>query len=890
MIAILNIEPEAISEGKVCLDNYRLVRDRCIQEMLPVKSVTYDYLPQSMDAGTAELRNKLVSLSPHSPEVIIAEADEVLALAEALQQEGLAHLAADHYHTASVYFRVMESVTRVACPKDSPLHSKLVYSAWHSRQGAQVAENVPGVFFADKSCSDVYDINGQARLGKGSYGSVYLASHRVTGDERAVKVMNVDRVTSYYLRKLHTEISILRSLDHPNIIGLQDVFFGRRSVYLVTQLCRGGELFELLNTGKSKGFVFKEDRAALLVRDMLSAVHYLHQNNIVHRDLKLENFLFEQQHMDSPLVLIDFGLARRFEPGERMSQRVGSCYYTAPEVLLGDYDYMCDVWSVGVLLYMLLSGSPPFAGRTPEQVYVAVGAEEAVYPDKRFAHLSPLCMDFLRRLLVKDPYRRMTTAEALCHPYITKHCAVSWQPTVRPLSQEQIDRSFNAMYTYLSADPLTRLVLFIAAHSLPIDQINELRSEFYHADTTHSGCLTLAQFRSCYQSAQAVVSGAVDPTLMFQMLCSQLGKTGATLSFRSFVAANILNRVQISPERLKNVFQALDVDNQGYLTADGIQKYAGASLPRDQIEAMIAAVNASAPTPMSPTRPLFTPMMSPFKQQQSFMSPLARQQQQQRPATNLFNLASTVSDDYFMSMEQTESPNARQTDISSRRFGYQEEFEQSVPSFITEDIFYYHLSLSGLCNAPQRFALPAYGSFDGTADDISPTSAATVPPVSTPTKARSRKAPSTPTDASSPPPFADDKRRSPAYLQMDLRKSPAFHEFSNRHSGGLHTETIFLGPVKGIAMSTVQQQKQQQQQQQMQQQAQLLQQQAQQQLQQQSPQPQPQPQPPQQQLSPVQTRPMIPNGLQGSLLGVSLSSMSLMPPSVSVDGDDRMAV
>ena len=93
-------------------------------------------------------------------------------------------------------------------------------------------------------------------------------------------MMNVDRITSYYLRKLHTEISILKSLDHPNIIKIQDVFFGKRSVYIVTDLCRGGELFELLNSGKNQGFVFREDRAAKLMRDMLSAVNYLHEHGI----------------------------------------------------------------------------------------------------------------------------------------------------------------------------------------------------------------------------------------------------------------------------------------------------------------------------------------------------------------------------------------------------------------------------------------------------------------------------------------------------------------------------------------------------------------------------------------------------------------------------------
>ena len=102
---------------------------------------------------------------------------------------------------------------------DASLHQKLVLTAWSARQGSPFAENIPGEFFTGRSCADVYEINGSSRLGKGSYGSVYLATHRITHDERAVKVMNVDRVTSYYLRKLHTEISILRSLDHPNIVS-----------------------------------------------------------------------------------------------------------------------------------------------------------------------------------------------------------------------------------------------------------------------------------------------------------------------------------------------------------------------------------------------------------------------------------------------------------------------------------------------------------------------------------------------------------------------------------------------------------------------------------------------------------------------------------------------
>jgi calcium-dependent protein kinase len=306
--------------------------------------------------------------------VFLCQADAVMLLGDQLSAAGLKFEAMLNYHTACVFFRVME--TMIPSKTSSNQHTKLLYVAQRTRQMSTMYQNFVRENFTGGSCSDTYEVHGTSKLGKGSYGSVYLATHRITGDERAVKVMNVDRITSYYLRKLHTEISILKSLDHPNIIKLQDVFFGKRSVYIVTDLCRGGELFELLNSGKNQGFVFREDRASKLMRDMLSAVNYLHENGIVHRDLKLENFLFEDHNSTSPLILIDFGLSKHISPGERLTQKVGSCYYTAPEVLNGNYDHKCDVWSLGVLCYMLLSGSPPFFGKTVDDVYASIQTKE----------------------------------------------------------------------------------------------------------------------------------------------------------------------------------------------------------------------------------------------------------------------------------------------------------------------------------------------------------------------------------------------------------------------------------------------------------------------------------------------------------------------------------
>jgi len=158
-----------------------------------------------------------------------------MMLAEEQMTESLRADAANNFHTVAIYYRVLESMLPSMAAE---IHSRLMYAAWRTKQASNLLENYVVEHFEGHTCSDVYEVHASNKLGKGSYGSVYLATHRRTGDDRAVKVMNVDRVTSYYLRKLHTEIAILRRLDHPNIVRLHDVFFGRRSVYLVTQLCR----------------------------------------------------------------------------------------------------------------------------------------------------------------------------------------------------------------------------------------------------------------------------------------------------------------------------------------------------------------------------------------------------------------------------------------------------------------------------------------------------------------------------------------------------------------------------------------------------------------------------------------------------------------------------
>jgi calcium-dependent protein kinase len=496
-------------------------------------------------------------------------------------------------------------------------------------------------------------VHGRKKLGKGSYGSVYLATHRATADERAVKVMNVDRVTSYYLRKLHTEIAILKEVDHPNIIKLHEVFFGRRSVYLVTDLCRGGELFELLSSGKNQGFVFREDRAASLLRDMLRAVRYLHSKGIVHRDLKLENFLFEGDSSSSPLVLIDFGLSKHYDPHERMRQRVGSCYYTAPEVLNGDYDYRCDLWSLGVICYMLLSGTPPFGGKTPDDIHSSTLTKTLAFPERAFRHVSPVSVDFLSRLLVKDPCRRMTAEEALQHPFIalaaqgaaalppvpppaataTATAALGMPPPPgaaalpsagRPLSGDQANKLLSCCVAFAESSSITRLLLCMVSFSMSWEKTLEFRSEFFALDSDGSGTLSFAEFSriaACLpygvseKKMRAVFNrmtltdvetialanarrSDADLSLLVSATAQLRGtKLKEELQYREFIAAALYHRLPIEQERFLLTFDHLDCDKEGVLTSASLQQMLGRDLTVHDSEmcmmSAMAMLNAS---------------------------------------------------------------------------------------------------------------------------------------------------------------------------------------------------------------------------------------------------------------------------------------------------------
>lgn len=261
-----------------------------------------------------------------------------------------------------------------------------------------------------KNVEETFDIGD--KIGSGATAVVRIVTHKVTKQTYAMKQIkrNVDTKT---IRK---EIDILLRLNHPNVIRLFEIFESERNVCLIMELVAGGELFDRI---VERGF-YSEQYAAQCVKQMLTAVQYLHHNHIVHRDLKPENLLYATESDDSLLKIADFGLSEIVPEGGTVQMICGTPGYCAPEVLLGkSYNCSVDMWAVGVILYIMLCGFEPFYDeRGDEGMFQRILRCQFDFPSPWWDDISRNAIDLVRKLIVFDPSQRLSASEALQHPWM----------------------------------------------------------------------------------------------------------------------------------------------------------------------------------------------------------------------------------------------------------------------------------------------------------------------------------------------------------------------------------------------------------------------------------------------------------------------------------------
>jgi len=265
---------------------------------------------------------------------------------------------------------------------------------------------------------DKYDIG--AVLGSGNYSVVKLATEKATGKEWAAKIITKADAGPKGLQMLQAEVDILSSCEHPNIVRLHEVYETDEHYYIIMELIKGGELFDKIVQLQS----YSERDASRLIHQIVSAIDHLHARCIVHRDLKPENLLLANDSIESPVLLADFGLSKVIDPANPLNVPVGTPGYVAPEVVacLEDeslsYGLEVDMWAVGVVMYILLCGYPPFYAEDDDEVFDQILAGAFDYPATQWDKISAEAKDLINKLLVVDPVKRMKAHEALKHPWL----------------------------------------------------------------------------------------------------------------------------------------------------------------------------------------------------------------------------------------------------------------------------------------------------------------------------------------------------------------------------------------------------------------------------------------------------------------------------------------
>lgn len=422
----------------------------------------------------------------------------------------------------------------------------------------------------DAPIEEAYNIESHSLLGKGSFGVVVVGVHRVTGMQYAIKFVMKN---SEQRHRIERELRLLKDVDHTNIVRLFAVYDTKDQVGFVMELCTGGHLLNLLERQPKR--YLSENAARNLVCQLVSAVAHMHGRGICHRDIKMQNILMENYLDSAQIKIIDFGFGTRFIGATPLKTRCGTPYTTAPEVFREHYDERCDVWSAGVVAYILLSGRRPFeaaelpgalepAGKASLVANILMGRYTLNHSP--FKRVSPACLAFIQKMLVPDYRARWSAKKALQHEWLQN------SPNKDSLSDslattESMLAALSNLRRQSSMSALHQSSMLAVVFSLPQNKTSELRDLFREFDIDHNGSLSLDEFRR----AMKVMSQKLTNRDIDQLFETIDVNDDRQISFTEFLAATLDPR-EIDIEELGKAFRLLDSDNKGYLTVDDLHR------------------------------------------------------------------------------------------------------------------------------------------------------------------------------------------------------------------------------------------------------------------------------------------------------------------------------
>ena len=422
-------------------------------------------------------------------------------------------------------------------------------------------------------------------ISNGTYAKLYIVQRKTDFKLYCCKEILKSKVADLY--NFRNEINILSKADHPNIIRIFEIFEDSRYISIIMEYCTGGDLFQKINELAEKDQAFSEKEAVKIFKQLMSAVSYCHSQGICHRDLKPDNIIFVNKEPNSPIKVIDFGLSKIFgeiKPimkGNKiekniMSPRVGTAYYMSPEVLQGNYDNKCDIWSCGVILYILLCGYPPFDGDTQNDILKAISKKKYSFPEEEWKSVSDDAKDLIKHMLC-DPDKRFNAQNVLNHHWIEKNA---------PNSNNALSKfNVQSLKDFGNFYKLTKYVLGFIASRVNDEEIEKLKKIFEEIDVNKSGTLNIKEIKNSVDKMEQGKNLTEDEK--YEIIKHIDTNKSEKIEYNEFLAACLEQKIYLREENLLNAFIRLDLDGSGKISKKEIKKVLNDEVNKELLDKII---------------------------------------------------------------------------------------------------------------------------------------------------------------------------------------------------------------------------------------------------------------------------------------------------------------
>lgn len=406
-----------------------------------------------------------------------------------------------------------------------------------------------------------YEVNFE--IGSGTYSKVYQVRQKSTGELRACKYISKEKFKKESLIQFENECKILEQSDHPNIVKIYEIFNTEKSFYLIMENCNGGSLSNKIEERINHDKPFDENILSEIIRQISSAIKYIHDRNICHRDIKPDNICFTKigSMENNTVKLIDFGLGKMMKVNEKTDSIVGSPLYVAPEVLSKNYTKKCDIWSLGVIIFLLVGGYPPFLGENNGETNIKILSMKYEFKESGFKNASEDVKDLIRHCLVKED-ERYTIEQVLEHKWINKN-------KILPFYNKDICDEFeNNFRLYQKMENFEKKIIMFIAMRLSEEEIKKFENFFIALDKDDNGTLSKEEFLEGINKFGDNKLSKEDTNNIFKKIDTNENKK---IDYTEFISSLIGKDIYLNKDKLKEVFDTLDKNKKGKIDKNDVK-------------------------------------------------------------------------------------------------------------------------------------------------------------------------------------------------------------------------------------------------------------------------------------------------------------------------------